>query len=133
LAKEVSPIYLVSTCDILGLSEVKSAARVLSETGFDQARLSLVLNQIPGRLNFPQDELEKLLAVPVRAMLPECRHDFEHARVDGKRLGESRKFQNHIARLAADITGIGKDTPVHKSHIPFFIGALRNAKSGIRS
>jgi len=127
VAEEVSRLYLVSTCDILALNEAKSAARVLFEQGLDPDRLALILNQAPARPGFSQRELEKLLGIPVEAMLPECRQDFADSLEDGKRLGESRKFQKHVAQLAAAVAGVAKVAPTPKPRLPFLFGALRSA------
>ena len=131
LVQEVSRLYLVSTCDILGLAEAKSAASVLFEAEFDRDCLALTLNQVPPSA-FTESQLEKLLGAPVHAMLPECRRDFEGSFLDGKRLGESRKFQKHMAQLAARIAGgeVEKGTQAPKPRFPFFSGVLRSASTG---
>ncbi len=67
----------------------------------------------------------------VEAMLPECRRDFEDSALNGKRLGESRKFQKHMADLAAGIAGLDKNPQTPKSRFSFLTGALRGATSGI--
>ena len=132
LVQELSRLYLVSTCDILGLAEAKSAVTVLVEAGLNRDCLALTLNQVPPS-SFTQSQLEELLGAPVHAMLPECRRDFEGSFLDGKRLGESRKFQKHMAQLAAMIAGgeVDKGTQAPKPRFPFFLGALRSASTGI--
>jgi hypothetical protein len=64
-------------------------------------------------------------------MLPECRKDFEVSFQNGKRLGQSRTFQKHIAQLAAAIAGVAKDTQTPKPRFSFLPGALRRATTGI--
>ena len=130
IAEDVNRLYLVGSCDILGLNQSKSAAAALLQTGFDRDSLALILNQAPARSPFSSGELEKFLGAPVEAMLPECRKDFEESFQNGKRLGESRKFQNHIAQLAAGIAGVGKDTQTPKPRFSFLPGALRRATTG---
>jgi Flp pilus assembly CpaE family ATPase len=130
VAKEASRLYLVSTCDLLGLAEAKSTARALFELGFDSDRMALVLNQATARVGFSQRELERMLGVPVEAMLPECRQDFADSLLDGKRLGESRKFQKRVAEWAAGITGAQKEAPAPTPRLPFLSGAIRSAPTG---
>ena len=127
VAEEVDRIHLVSTCDVLGLNEAKSAVGALLQAGFDQERLALILNQVPARPWFSQGDLEKLLGVPVEAMLPECRQDFAGSFEAGKRLGESRKFQKCLAQFAAGIAGVSKDAPPAKNLLPLLMGAFRGA------
>jgi Flp pilus assembly CpaE family ATPase len=127
LAEEVSSLYLVSTCDILGLSEAKSAINKLFQAGFDRDSLALILNQTPARTGFPRQELEKLLGAPVKAMLPECYQDFADHALEGERLGQSRKFQKHVALLAASIAGVEKEAQTRKTLFSFLPGGLRSA------
>jgi Flp pilus assembly CpaE family ATPase len=133
LVLDVSRLYLVSTCDIPGLAEAKSAVGALSEAGFDRDCLALTLNQVATSSSLPRGELEKLLGLPIDTMLPECRRDFEDSFQNGKRLGESRKFQKHMAQLAARIAGVGvaKDTQTPKPRFSFLPGVFRRATTGI--
>ena len=131
VAEDVNRLYLVGTCDILGLNQAKSAAAALLQTGFDRDLLALILNQAPARSLLSNSEFEKFLGAAVEAMLPECRKDFEESFQNGKRLGESRKFQNHIAQLAAGIAGVAKDTQAPKPRFSFLPGALRRATTGV--
>lgn len=129
LAEEVTRLYLVSTCDIVGLSETKSVVAMLLQAGIDRDCLALVLNQAPARTGFSPKDLEKLLGIPVAAILPECRQDFEDSALDGKLLGKSRKFQKLIAEFADGIAG-RKGAAEKKSYVPFLMGAFRNATAG---
>lgn len=128
LAEDVNPLYVVSTCDILGLNEAKSAIGALVQAGFDRDRLALIINRTPNRPCLSKQELEKLLGVRVGPMLPECPDLLDN--LDGKRLGESRKFQKHVSELAAGIAGVAHDEPPKKSRIPFLSGAFRSARVG---
>jgi Flp pilus assembly CpaE family ATPase len=133
LAAEVCPLYLVATCDMLGLNEAKAAVGALVEAGFDRDSLALIVNQTPAHPYLSRQELEKLLGVRVEAMLPECNEDFANSLLDGKRLGESRKFQKHLTQLAAGNTGAGKEEPVKKDRFPLLMRAFRNATAGNQS
>ncbi len=48
LVPVVSRLYVVSTPDILGLAQAKSAVGAFLEAGLDQSCLALTLNQVPG-------------------------------------------------------------------------------------
>ena len=129
---EVSRLYLVSICDVLGLAKAKSAVDVLCETGFDRECLALTLNHVAAPASFSRGELEELVGLPVDSMVPECRPDFQESFQKGKRLGESRKFQEHMARMAAKIAGVEveKDTQAQKPRFSFLPGGLRRAATG---
>jgi DNA-binding response OmpR family regulator len=136
VAEDVDRLYMVGTCDLLGLNQARTAASALLQTGFQRDSLALIVNQAPQLSLSFNGEFEKFLGVPVEAVLPECRKEFEDSFQNGKRLGESRKFQSHIARLTAGITGVesvGKDnTQAPKApRFAFLPGALRRATTGI--
>jgi len=133
VAEDVDRLYMVGTCDLLGLNQMRSAASALLQNGFRRDALALVLNQAPALSQSFNLEFEKFLGVPVEAVLPECRKDFEASFQNGKRLGESRKFQSHIAQLVAGIAGVrvGKDTQAPKPGFSFLAGALRRATTGV--
>jgi Flp pilus assembly CpaE family ATPase len=128
--EDVNRLFIVGTCDTLGLNSAKSAAAALLQAGFDRDSLALILNLAPARPLLSHGELEKFLGAPVEAMVPECRKDFEDSSQNGKWLGQSRKFQKHIAQLAAGIAGVGKDTQAPKPRFSFLPEALRRATTG---
>ena len=130
VAEDVSRLYLVGSCDLLGLNQTKSVRTALVQAGFNRNLLALILNQAPARTFLSNDELERFLGSPVEATLPECRKDFEDSFQNGKRLGESGKFQKNIAQLVAGIAGEGKDSQAPKPRFSFLPGALRRAATG---
>jgi pilus assembly protein CpaE len=131
LAQEVSRLYLVTTPDIVGLSQTKSTIGALLESGVTRDCLSLTLNQVPSN-SFSAPEVEKALGVPVDSMLSECRRDFEDSFQNDKRLGESRKLQRQVAQLVHGISGVevNKDPQTPKSRFSFLTGVLRGATTG---
>lgn len=130
LAEEVGLLYLVGTSDILGLYEAKSTIGALVNAGVDRDSLGLIFNQTPAHPTLSRPELEKLLAVRVEAMLPECHQDFVDSMLREKRLGESRKFQKQVAHLVAGNTGVTKNEPTKKDRPSFLMRAFRNATVG---
>jgi pilus assembly protein CpaE len=129
LLKDLNDLYLVSVGDILTLTETKSAVSVLSDAGFDRDSLAVTLNQVAAPSSLPRADLEELLGVRIDTILPDCREDFEASYVNGKRLGESRKFQKHLSQLAARIAGIQIQEP--KALFSFLPGVLRRAPTTI--
>ena len=127
VAEDAGRLLLVSTCDVLGLHEAKGAAHALCQAGFNPDQLALIVNQAPERLALSNRELEKVLGVRVEAMLPEAHKDFAHASLDGKRLGESRTFQQQVAQFAARIVDPEKELQPPTTRFPFLRGALRGA------
>ena len=129
LAEEMEQLFLVSAFDVVSLNEAKWTATRLGEAAFDRGRLALLLNQVPGRPCLTGQEIEKIVGVPVADMLPECSRDFKPAMAAGKPLGESRVFQEHVARLAARIAGLEEQT-TEKKRLSFLTGVLRGVTTG---
>ena len=127
VAEGVNRLVLVITCDVLGLHEAKAAVQALGNAGFKPDQLGLVLNQAPQPLGFTDRELEKILGVHLEAVLPDARKDFARSSQDGKRLGESRAFEQQVARFAARIVDPAKDAQQPKARFPFLRGVLRGA------
>jgi pilus assembly protein CpaE len=127
VAEDADRLLVVSTCDVLGLHEAKGTAHALCQAGFSPDRFALVLNQASQRPHFSNRELEKILGMRMEAMLPEAHRDFSHAALDGKRLGESRTFQQQVAQFATRIVDPEKDAQPPKTRFPFLRGALRGA------
>jgi Flp pilus assembly CpaE family ATPase len=131
VAEEATRLYLVTTSDVLGLNEAKGVAHALSQAGFNPDQLALLINQASRRPTFSSSELEKMLGVRVEATLPESRGDFAEASLAGKRLGESRAFQKHIAQFAATIAGVERNAPAPKPRFSFLPGVLRGAETRV--
>jgi Flp pilus assembly CpaE family ATPase len=129
LLKDVNDLYLVSLGDMLALTETKLAVGVLSDAGFDRDSLAVTLNQVAAPSSLPRADLEKLLGVRIDTILPACREDFEASSMNGKRLGESRNLQKHLAQLAARIAGMQIQEP--KALFSFLPGVLRRAPTTI--
>jgi Flp pilus assembly CpaE family ATPase len=124
--EECSLLYLVSTCDVLGLNEAKCTVHGFTQAAADSDRFAMIVNQAPRRRSFSSAELEQVLGTRVAAMLPEAREDFMDSALDGKRLGESRSFQKQIEGLAAVISGVKNTPPDAKPWFPFLRGSLRH-------
>ena len=125
--EECGMLYLVSTCELLGLNEAKCATQSLTEAGIDPGRFATVFNQVPKRQSFSVPDLERVVGVRVAAMLPEARQDFADSTLDGKRLGEGRGFQKQIQELAAVISGVERRPLDAGPRFRFLRGALRHA------
>jgi Flp pilus assembly CpaE family ATPase len=124
-AEDVGALFLVSTCDALALHEAKETAKALLEAGVSTDQLGLMLNQVPVNRTFTNLELQKMLGVQVKAVLPEVRKDFAHSAQDGKWLGESRLFQRHVAHFAFGFMGVHKAPPESKSRFSLLQSAFR--------
>jgi Flp pilus assembly CpaE family ATPase len=80
--------------------------QTLLDGGFGRHRLRLVLNQMPNRLDVTPDELEKMLSLPVYAMLPSDHASLYESYSEGKLLGPNSPLGKHLARMTAKLAGI---------------------------
>ncbi|MGA2594293.1 MAG: response regulator [Bryobacteraceae bacterium] len=106
VAAECSQILLVSSLEAAALNECARAAHRLHESGNEPGSVRLAINKAPKTPALSEPEIEKLVDVPMEAMLPECDYDFKSGYSSSHVLGTSRAFEMHVARLAAKLAGV---------------------------
>jgi len=108
LCAELSQVLVVSSLEAAALNGVLGVARGLREAGMQEVRLAV--NRTPKVPELSQAEVEKLVGVPVEAMLPECEMQFKEAMSARQLLGHSRQFSSQIAPLARRLAGAAEET-----------------------
>jgi pilus assembly protein CpaE len=104
--EELDEAYLVTTLEVPALHQAKQIVQTLLDSGFGKNRLRLVLNRVPKRVDVTPDELEKMLGLPTFAMLPNDYPELYDCYSEGKLLPRSSNLGQHLARLAAKISGV---------------------------
>jgi pilus assembly protein CpaE len=112
--EELDETYLVTTLEVPALHQAKQIVQTLLDSGYGKSRLRLVLNRVPKRVDVTPEELEKMLGLPIFAMLPNDYPELYDCYSEGKLLARSSNLGQHIARLAAKISGTKMDPPKKK-------------------
>ena len=112
--EELDETYLVTTLEVPALHQAKQIVQTLLDSGYAKSRLRLVLNRVPKRVDVTPEELEKMLGLPIFAMLPNDYPELYDCYSEGKLLARNSNLGQHIARLAAKISGAKMDPPKKK-------------------
>ena len=102
---EIDEIHLVSTTAVASLFRARQCVQRLTELGYGQERIRLILNQVPRNKPLSAGELRKSIGVPVWAELP-TRPELEDAYTDGRLVGADTELGRRFGELAANIAGL---------------------------
>jgi Flp pilus assembly CpaE family ATPase len=88
------------------------------DAGYGKDRLKLILNRVPKRSELAPGEIEKILGVPVYAVLPSSYPELHECYSLGKLLPERSFLGKQIRELAMRMAGL--DEPVVKKRFGLF-------------
>jgi len=116
--EEMDEAYLVSTLEVPALHQAKQVLQILMDGGYGKDRLRLILNRVPKRSELAPGEIEKILGMPVYAVLPSCYPELHECYSMGKLLPERSYLGKQIRELALKMAGI--DEPQKKKKFRMF-------------
>ena len=106
--EEMDEAYLVSTLEVPALHQAKQVLQILMDGGYGKDRLRLILNRVPKRSELAPGEIEKILGLPVHAVLPSCYPELHECYSMGKLLPERSYLGKEIRALALRMAGIAE-------------------------
>src|SRR5689334_17749990 len=106
---EVDEACLVTTLEVPALHQSKQIIQTLMDSGFGKNRIRLILNRAPKRLEITPSELEKMLGVPIFAMIPNDYPELYEAYAEGRMLNRSSTLGKEISKLANKLAGIEEE------------------------
>ena len=104
--EELDEAYLVTTLEVPALHQAKQVLQILMDGGYGKDRIRLILNRVPKRSELAPGEIEKILGLPVFAVLPSCYPELHECYSIGKLLPERSVLGKHIRELAKRMAGI---------------------------
>lgn len=107
--EEIDDTYLVTTLDVPALHQAKQIVQTLMDSGYGRNHLRLVLNRMPQRLDVTPDEIERMLALPVFATLPNDYLSLYDCYSEGHLLPPNSKLGKQITRLAEKVAGVKEE------------------------
>jgi len=111
--EEMDEAYLVSTLEVPALHQAKQVLQILMDAGYGKDRIKLILNRVPKRSELAPGEIEKILGLPVYAVLPSSYPELHECYSLGKLLPERSILGKQIRELAMRMAGID-EKPVKK-------------------
>jgi pilus assembly protein CpaE len=112
---------LVTTPEIPALHQAREILQQLLDGGFRKERLRLVLNRYSKTPGMGPEELQKMMGVPLYAVLPDAYPELHDALSHGQLLPAGADLGRQIGRLARKLAGIAEQTAKRKS--PFWMKA----------
>ena len=87
--EEIDEACLVTTLEVPALHQSKQIIQTLLDSGYGKNRIRLILNRSPKRLDITVGELEKMLGVPIFAMVPNDYPELYETYAEGRMLNRS--------------------------------------------
>jgi len=112
--EEVDEACLVTTLEVPALHQSKQIIQTLLDSGYGKDRIRLILNRAPKRLDITVGELEKMLGVPIHAMIPNDYPELYETYAEGRMLNRSSELGKHMSKLAQKLSGIEDEKPQKK-------------------
>jgi pilus assembly protein CpaE len=106
--EEMDEAYLISTLEVPALHQAKQVMQILTDAGYGKDRLKLILNRVPKRSELAPGEIEKILGLPVYAVLPSCYPELHECYSVGKLLPERSVLATAIRELAMRMAGLAE-------------------------
>lgn len=98
--EEIDEVCLITTLEVPALHQSKQIVQTLLDSGYGKARIRLVLNRAPKRLDITPGELEKMLGIPIFAMVPNDYAELYETYAEGRMLNHGSDLGKQIAKLA---------------------------------
>jgi len=109
--EEIDEACLVTTLEVPALHQSKQIIQTLLDSGYGKARIRLILNRSPKRLDITVGELEKMLGVPIFAMVPNDYPELYETYAEGRMLNSSSDLGRQLAKLAHKLSGLEDEKP----------------------
>jgi pilus assembly protein CpaE len=118
--EEIDEACLVTTLEVPALHQSKQIIQTLLDSGYGKNRIRLILNRSPKRLDITVGELEKMLGVPIFAMIPNDYPELYETYAEGRMLNRASELGKHMTKLAQKLSGIEEEKPNGKKRFGLF-------------
>src|SRR5207248_8364175 len=109
--EEIDEACLVTTLEVPALHQSKQIIQTLLDSGFGKNRIRLILNRSPKRLDITVGELEKMLGVPIFAMVQNDYPELYETYAEGRMLNRNCDLGKQMTKLAQKLSGIDDEKP----------------------
>jgi pilus assembly protein CpaE len=118
--EEIDEACLVTTLEVPALHQSKQIIQTLLDSGYGKNKIRLILNRAPKRLDITPGELEKMLGVPIYAMIPNDYPELYETYAEGRMLNRNSDLGKQIAKLAIKLAALEVDEKSTKKRFAFF-------------
>lgn len=103
---EIDEACLITTLEVPALHQSKQIIQTLIDSGYGKNRIKLILNRAPKRLDITPGELEKMLGIPIFAMVPNDYPELYETYAEGRMLNRNSDLGKHMAKLAMKMASL---------------------------
>ena len=118
--EEIDEACLVTTLEVPALHQSKQIIQTLFDSGYGKNKIRLILNRAPKRLDITPGELEKMLGVPIFAMIPNDYPELYETYAEGRMLNRNSDLGKQIAKLAIKLASLEVEDKSSKKRFVFF-------------
>lgn len=112
--EELDETCLVTTLEVPALHQSKQIVQTLLDGGYGKNRIKLILNRAPKHLDITPSELEKMVGVPIFAMVPSDYPELYETYEEGRMLSRGSRLGKEMANLAAKLANLEEDKTTAK-------------------
>jgi pilus assembly protein CpaE len=118
--EEIDEVCLVTTLEVPALHQSKQIVQTLLDSGYGKGRIKLILNRSPKRLDITPSELEKMLGLPIFAMVPNDYPELYETYAEGRMLNRNSDLGKQIAKFASKLSGLEEEKTTNKKMFGLF-------------
>lgn len=118
--EEIDEACLVTTLEVPALHQSKQIIQTLLDSGYGKNKIRLILNRAPKRLDITPAELEKMLGVPIFAMVPNDYPELYETYAEGRMLSRNSDLGKQIAKLAIKLAALEVEEKTTKKRFALF-------------
>jgi pilus assembly protein CpaE len=118
--EEIDEACLVTTLEVPALHQSKQIIQTLLDSGYGKHKIRLILNRAPKRLDITPAELEKMLGVPIFAMVPNDYPELYETYAEGRMLNRNSDLGKQIAKLAIKLAALEIEEKSTKKRFALF-------------
>jgi pilus assembly protein CpaE len=112
--EEIDEACLVTTLEVPALHQSKQIVQTLIDSGYGKNKIKLILNRAPKRLDISQDELERMLGVPIFHTIINDYPELYETYAEGRMINRNSELGKQISKLAMKLGGIEDERPKDK-------------------
>jgi len=118
--EEIDEACLITTLEVPALHQSKQIIQTLLDSGYGKNKIRLILNRAPKRLDITPAELEKMLGVPIFAMVPNDYPELYETYAEGRMLNRNSDLGKQISRLAIKLAALEIEEKSPKKRFALF-------------
>jgi pilus assembly protein CpaE len=111
LIEDLDTVYVVTTPEVAPLLQTRRIIQRMIQQGYLKDRIKALVSRVHKDQELSVDELEKMIGVPVEAVLPNDNREIADAHADGRLVSPRSDLGKRFAQVATKASGRQADEP----------------------